>query len=117
MVTYWAGRTGKAGKAGGRASVVAPPFLPFLPLPPLLPSMTPSDRVLSAVDAAADEMVDFTRALVRLPTVNPPGDGYAECAELIGRRLSACGFETQYFPADGRPEHTPRHPRINVVGR
>jgi len=79
--------------------------------------MNPSDRVLSAVDAAADEIVDFTRELIRLPTVNPPGDGYAACAELIGRRLTACGFETRYFPAEGRPEHTAQHPRVNVMGR
>src|SRR5262245_7216787 len=79
--------------------------------------MTASDRVLRAVDEAADEIVDFTREMIRLPTVNPPGDGYTECAELIGRRLQACGFETRYFPAEGMPEHTARHPRVNVVGR
>lgn len=75
-----------------------------------------SDRVLSAVESAAAEIVDFTRELIRIPTINPPGEGYAECAEHIGRRLSACGFQTRYFPAEGRPEHTARHPRINVVG-
>src|SRR5437870_6205703 len=78
--------------------------------------MITADRVLAAVDAAADEIVGFTCDLIRLPTVNPPGDGYPECAELIGRRLAACGFEPQYFAAEGLPEHTPRHPRINVVG-
>ena len=79
--------------------------------------MTAADRVLASVDAAADEIIDFTRELIRLPTVNPPGDGYADCAELIGRRLTSCGFETTYFAAEGCPEHTTRHPRINVVGR
>jgi succinyl-diaminopimelate desuccinylase len=78
--------------------------------------MTPSDRVLSAVDAATDEIVEFTRDLIRMPTVNPPGDGYSECAELIGRRLAACGFDIRYFAAEGLPEHTTQHPRINVVG-
>ena len=78
--------------------------------------MSPSDRVLSAVDAATDEIVEFTRDLIRMPTVNPPGDGYSECAELIGRRLAACGFDIQYFAAEGLPEHTAQHPRINVVG-
>ena len=72
--------------------------------------------MLAAVDAAADEIVDFTRELIRLPTVNPPGDGYPECAELIGRRLQSCAFDVAYFPAEGRPEHTRQHPRVNVVG-
>jgi succinyl-diaminopimelate desuccinylase len=78
--------------------------------------MTTADRVLAAVDAAAGEIVDFTCELIRLPTVNPPGDGYPACAEAIGRRLAACGFDVQYFAAEGRPEHTARHPRVNVVG-
>ncbi len=79
--------------------------------------MTTADRVLDAVDAAAGEIVDFTCDLIRLPTVNPPGEGYPACAEVIGRRLAACGFEVGYFAAEGRPEHTARHPRVNVVGR
>jgi len=79
--------------------------------------MTTADRVLSAVDVAADEIVDFTRELIRHPTVNPPGDGYPACAEMIGRRLKAFGFETRLVPAEGRPEHTARHPRVNVIGR
>ena len=77
---------------------------------------TPTERVLAAVDAAAEEIVDFTAALVRMPTVNPPGDAYDDCARLIGNRLAASGFEIEYFPAVGRPEHTRTHPRVNVVG-
>ena len=76
----------------------------------------PADRVLAAVDAAADEIVGFTADLIRVPTVNPPGEEYEACARLIGERLAAFGFEVEYHPAEGRPEHTPAHPRINVVG-
>ncbi len=79
--------------------------------------LTRADRVLAAVDAAAPEIVAFTSDLVRIPTVNPPGELYRECAELIGRRLDTCGFEVAYHAAEGRPEHTAAHPRINVVGR
>ena len=74
------------------------------------------DRVLTAVDDAAPEIVDFTSALVRIPTVNPPGEAYADCARLIGERLAAGGFDVEYHAAEGRPEHTTSHPRINVVG-
>jgi len=76
----------------------------------------PRQRVLRAVDALADEMVDFTAELVRIPTVNPPGELYADCARLLGERLGRCGFEVEYHSAEGRPEHTPSHPRVNVVG-
>ena len=74
------------------------------------------ERVLSAVDAAADEIVDFTSALIRIPTVNPPGEAYEDCARAIGGRLASCGFEVDYAAAEGRPEHTRAHPRVNVVG-
>jgi succinyl-diaminopimelate desuccinylase len=75
-----------------------------------------TDRVLAAVDAAADEMVDFTARLIRIPTINPPGDLYPDCARLLGDTLTECGFDIDYIVPDGRPEHTPAHPRVNVVG-
>src|SRR5438128_2102254 len=75
-----------------------------------------TDRVLATIDAAAAEIVAFTSELIRIPTINPPGERYPECAEVIGRRLKACGFDVAYHPAEGRPEHTASHPRVNVVG-
>lgn len=75
------------------------------------------DRVIASVDASAGEIVDFASALIRIPTINPPGDNYADCAHLLGTRLGAFGFETEYIPAEGRPEHTRAYPRINVIGR
>lgn len=42
--------------------------------------------VLARVEELADEMVEFLRRLVRIPTLNPPGANYAECAEFIGHQ-------------------------------
>jgi succinyl-diaminopimelate desuccinylase len=78
--------------------------------------MTLIDRVLREVEAAADETVAFAADLIRIPTVNPPGEAYEECARAIGERLRAVGFDVEYLPAEGRPEHTTRYPRVNVVG-
>jgi succinyl-diaminopimelate desuccinylase len=75
------------------------------------------DRVLAAVEAASEDMIAFTSDLIRIPTINPPGDEYTACAERIGAELAACGFDVAYLAAEGRPEHTDRHPRVNVVGR
>jgi len=75
-----------------------------------------TDRVLATIDTLTDEAVAFTSDLVRMPTVNPPGELYEECARFIGDTLARCDFEVEYHPAVGRPEHTPAHPRINVVG-
>lgn len=69
------------------------------------------------MDRAADEIVDFASRLVRIPTVNPPGEDYNACASAIGDQLRAHGAIVELLPAIGRFEHTPSHPRINVVGR
>ena len=74
-------------------------------------------RAVAAVDDLAEEMVTFARDLVRIPTVNPPGEGYAECAEFVGERLKRFGYRVDIIDADGLPEHTERYPRRNVVGR
>ncbi len=74
------------------------------------------DRVLAEVEANRDEIVDFAAALIRVPTVNPPGEEYQRCARLIGNRLTAGGFVVDYIPAIGRPEHTRQLPRVNVIG-
>jgi succinyl-diaminopimelate desuccinylase len=74
------------------------------------------DRLLAVVDSLADEAVAFTSDLVRIPTVNPPGALYEDCARLIGSTLAGQGFAVEYHAAAGRPEHTPAHPRLNVIG-
>ncbi|MGE0462067.1 MAG: acetylornithine deacetylase/succinyl-diaminopimelate desuccinylase family protein [Vicinamibacterales bacterium] len=74
------------------------------------------DRVLVEVERATDEIVAFTADMVRIPTVNPPGEHYEECARFIGDTLARLGFDIEYFAAEGRPEHTARHPRLNVIG-
>jgi succinyl-diaminopimelate desuccinylase len=74
------------------------------------------DRVLAEVDAARDELVEYARELVRIPTVNPPGDLYEDCARFIGNDLARRGFDVEYIAAEGRPEHTRQFPRVNVVG-
>lgn len=72
--------------------------------------------VLGEIDRHANELIDFAADLVRIPTVNPPGEQYRECAETIGARLDTLGYRVEYHVAEDRPEHTPEHPRINVVG-
>jgi succinyl-diaminopimelate desuccinylase len=75
-----------------------------------------ADRVLAAVEAIEDEAVALTSALIRIPTVNPPGEYYEDCARYLGETLAALDFAIEYHAADGRPEHTRQHPRLNVIG-
>jgi succinyl-diaminopimelate desuccinylase len=75
------------------------------------------EAIRREVERARDEIVDFTAELVRIPTVNPPGEAYREAAECLGRRLSRFGFEVAYLEAASDPQHSEAHPRVNVVGR
>jgi succinyl-diaminopimelate desuccinylase len=78
--------------------------------------MASTERILDEIDRATDEIVQLTAELVRIPTVNPPGDEYDACAHFLGDDLRRRGYDVEYIAAEGLPEHTSRHPRINVVG-
>lgn len=75
------------------------------------------ERLIAEVAARRDEMVELCRELVRIPTVNPPGDAYAVCAERLGRRLARRGFEVRYLRARGERGDSDRYPRVNVLAR
>ncbi len=72
--------------------------------------------VLDRVESMAGELVEFTQELIRIPTVNPPGENYRACSELIGGRLRDFGYDVRYVEAEGRPEHSALYPRVNVIG-
>src|SRR5580658_143850 len=75
------------------------------------------DALLRSIDGRRDDLVALTRALIQIPSVNPPGDYYRDCAELLGERLRERGFEVTYLRAAGTPGDSDRYPRWNVVAR
>jgi succinyl-diaminopimelate desuccinylase len=79
--------------------------------------MHPRDAIRREVERARDEIVDFTAELVRIPSVNPPGEAYREAAECLGKRLSRFGFEVAYLEAPSDAPFREAYPRVNVVGR
>jgi succinyl-diaminopimelate desuccinylase len=76
-----------------------------------------AENLLKIIEARREELVELARALIRFPTINPPGEAYQPCAEFIGRRLSARGFAVDYVRAAGTPGDSERYPRINVIAR
>ncbi|MGC2032579.1 MAG: acetylornithine deacetylase/succinyl-diaminopimelate desuccinylase family protein [Steroidobacteraceae bacterium] len=76
-----------------------------------------AEALFKTIDERRDELVELTRALIRFPTVNPPGEGYLACAEFIGQRLRTRGFAVDYVHAVGTPGDSERYPRINVIAR
>ena len=79
--------------------------------------ISPERAVIDGIDELAEEMVEFLRQIVRVPTTNPPGENYADCAQVIGEKLIEFGYDANYVEATGRPECTRRHPRVNLIGR
>src|SRR5579885_848970 len=69
-----------------------------------------------------DEAVAFLQGLLRIPTVNPPGNAYPECARYIGEHLRELGYDVAYIeltPAEMAELAPYGHglPRTNVIGR
>ena len=75
------------------------------------------ENLLRSIDERREEMVELARELIRFPTVNPPGEAYRPCAEFIGGRLRARGFDVEYVRAEGTPGDNHRYPRVNVIAR
>ena len=76
-----------------------------------------TDALLARIEGRRDDLVALTQALVRIPTINPPGDAYETCARLLGERLRGRGFAVEYLRAAGAPGDKDSHPRVNIVAR
>ncbi len=74
-------------------------------------------RLAAEIDARRDDLIALTQDLIRIPTVNPPGDNYREICDYLARRLSKGGYHVELIRADGKPGDSDEHPRWNVVAR
>jgi len=77
----------------------------------------PSQSVHELIEQRRQDLVELTRDLIRIPTVNPPGENYIPCAEFIGDRLQKNGFDVEYIRAEGVPGDTDKYPRMNIIAR
>lgn len=70
-----------------------------------------------AISDRRDDLVALTQDLIRIPTLNPPGQDYRRVCEYLDKRLRAQGFETQLIRATGTPGDSDKYPRWNIVAR
>lgn len=75
------------------------------------------DRLHAEISARRDDLIALTQDLIRIPTLNPPGENYREICDYLDRRLRAAGFETELIRAKGAPGDSDRHPRWNIIAR
>jgi succinyl-diaminopimelate desuccinylase len=75
------------------------------------------EALFERIEAKREALVELTRELIRIPTVNPPGEAYRDCARVLANRLGHAGLEVAYIRAKGAIGDSDRYPRTNVVAR
>lgn len=74
-------------------------------------------RLCEEVAARESDLVALTQDLIRIPTLNPPGENYREICDFLDRRLLRSGFMTRLIRAEGAIGDSDAHPRWNIVAR
>jgi len=74
------------------------------------------------IEAGEADMIAFLQSLVRIATVNPPGERYEECVGVLEKRLQALGLETRVLrvPDEVIARTYPDsagYARYNLIGR
>ncbi len=75
------------------------------------------DEIFQQVSSLVPEMAEFLQTIVRVPTVNPPGECYADFAEAAEPYYRRLGYDVRRVIAEGHPDHTAKDPRINLIAR
>jgi len=68
--------------------------------------------ILESVRSYQDEILNFTKALVAIPTENPPGTAYETCVKLLTQKLDEIDLDSRIIkvPTAGK------HPRYCIMG-
>jgi len=75
------------------------------------------ESLTAAVTARRESLIALTQALVRIPTLNPPGQNYHEICEFLRARLERSGFACTMVRAMGALADDDVHPRWNLIAR
>lgn len=80
-----------------------------------------SENPLSSLDNrildAQDLLVELTQALIQVPTINPPGEGYAAVCDVLENWLKPHGFDIKRVRAIGALGDSDKYPRWNLIAR
>ena len=73
--------------------------------------------LMGRIDGKRNDLIQLTQDLIRIPTLNPPGENYGAICDFLNKRLQASGFETQLIRAFDTPGDSERYPRWNIIAR
>jgi len=75
------------------------------------------DRLRAEIDQRRDALIETARDLIRIPTLNPPGENYREICDHLAARLAKSGFRAEFVRAEGSLGDSDKYPRWNVICR
>ncbi len=76
-----------------------------------------TDRLLAEIAARREDLIALTQDLIRIPTLNPPGQKYREICAFLAERLGRRGWRVEMIRAEGAPGDSAEWPRWNLVAR
>jgi succinyl-diaminopimelate desuccinylase len=74
-------------------------------------------RLAARIEDKRADLITLTQELIRIPTLNPPGENYREICSYLAERLGKAGFEVQMIRGEGTPGDSKTYPRWNVIAR
>ena len=74
-------------------------------------------KLIAEIETRREELIALTQDLIRIPTLNPPGENYREICLFLEKRLSGAGFKTQMIRAHDAVGDSDQFPRWNLVAR
>ena len=75
------------------------------------------DALSDTILARRDDLIRLTQDLIRIPTLNPPGQHYRDICDYLEARLAPKGFACDLVRAKGSPGDSEAYPRWNLVAR
>lgn len=83
--------------------------------------MSLAAQPLSSLDQrisdSQDQLVELTQQLIRVPTINPPGQDYWAICDFLEHYLKPFGFSIQRVRATGALGDSDKFPRWNLIAR
>ncbi len=76
-----------------------------------------AEAIYIAIENRRDDLIALTQDLIRIPTLNPPGENYLQICEYLADRLKKSGFDAEFVRAEGALGDCDTYPRWNVVAR
>ena len=73
--------------------------------------------IFAQTEARRQDLIGLTQDLIRIPTLNPPGDHYRTICDYLATRLQRSGFTTEFIRAIGAPGDNDQYPRWNLIAR